>query len=117
MGKISIQEISISMDSYQKNCFDTVEGVIVAFENQDSKRYIELPEVKEVDIIYSFIDTQSYEILKRMKKIEDASYLIGEFHIVVNDLQIYDEWISYRNDYIKELAEKRYKDNEIYRYK
>ena len=116
MGKISVQEIAISMESYQKKCFDTVEGVMVDFENQDSKRYIELPELNEVDIIHDFIDTQSCEILKCMKKIEDIQYLIGEFHIVVNDLQIYDEWISYRNDYIKELAEKWYKGNEIYRF-
>lgn len=66
--KISIQEIAISMDSYQKNCFDTVEGVIVAFVNQDSERYIELPEWNEVDIIHSFIDMESYKILKHMKK-------------------------------------------------
>ena len=38
--KISIEDIAISMDSYKKNCFDIIEGGIVAFENQDSERYV-----------------------------------------------------------------------------
>lgn len=48
---------------------------------------------------------------------EDVSDLISEFHIVVNNLHLYDEWIRYRENYIQNLAEQWYRDNEIHRYK
>lgn len=113
---INIDEIVTNMDLYKKRCFDTVACEMVDFENQDDKRYIELPEFNESDIIKAYIDINECKDLKYIKELDNFASLMDVFHKRINDLHVYDDWIRYRDNYLHNLAKKWYKDNEIYRF-
>lgn len=112
---ISIDEIVINMDIYGQKCLDTVECVIVDFKDEDSNRYIKLPEFNEVDIIIDYINNRDCRTLKDIKRINNITSIINVFHKKINDLQMYDDWIKHRNKYLCNLAKQWYESNEVHK--
>ena len=86
---INIDEIVTNMDLYKKRCFDTVACEIVDFENQDDKRYIELPEFNESDIIKAYIDINECKDLKYIdftnRNSRAIAYNYERGRVIIND--------------------------------
>lgn len=109
--RIKIDDIVMNMDAYRDKYYDVRDCVIVDLDNMDEgKQYIKLPEVKEADIIRDYIENQDYKFLRDISQISNDMEIISSFHRRINDLGWYEDWTNYRQDYLRNMAEKWYKE-------
>lgn len=73
---------------------------------------LKIPKVDELRIISSYIESSNNKLLQNTFRYK-FKVNINSFHIIINSLQLYDDWIEFRYNFLLQEAKRWCEDNNI----
>ena len=102
---INLNNFICFMDSYS-NAYLSPENYICYYEHDlsDNEKKVSLliPQINESGIAKQFIVHMKNNKLNKL--LDTDAHFLNRFHIQINDLSLYDQWIAYRKDYYIQAA-------------